>query len=147
MLTVALVPVVIISIIFANPIIQLLGGKNYVENEATNLFRIFMVIALLYPADRFFAIGVDIIHQPKINFYKIIIMSIANLIAIFAGVWVYHSIYSIAFASIVPILVANFMTYKPLNNYYKFDFFDIYKIGFKEAVLLYKTQINNFFNT
>lgn len=62
MLTIVLIPVVIVALIFAQPIIHLLGGKGYVANEAPNLFRIFMVIALLYPADRFFAIGVDIIQ-------------------------------------------------------------------------------------
>lgn len=147
MLTVALVPVVIVSVIFASPIIHLLGGKNYVENEAPNLFRIFMIIALLYPADRFFAIGVDVIHQPKINFYKIIIMSLSNIAAIFIGVWMYHSIYSVAFASVVPILVAIYMTYKPLNSYYNFSFFSIYKVGFNEVISLYKTQKNKFFST
>jgi len=144
MLTVALVPVVIISLIFANPIIQLLGGKNYIANEAPNLFRIFIVIALLFPADRFFAIGVDVIHQPKINFYKIIIMSFSNLLFVFIGVWIYHSIYSIAIASIIPTIVAIWITYKPLNKYCNFGFLSIYKVGFKEIVLLLKK--NKFFS-
>ncbi|WP_316736891.1 lipopolysaccharide biosynthesis protein [Pedobacter aquatilis] len=140
MLTVALVPIVIISLIFAEPFIQLVGGKNYVSNAAPNLFRIFIVLSLLYPADRFFAIGVDVIHLPKINFYKIIIMVISNVAAIFIGVWIYHSVYSIALASIVPTLIAIYMTYKPLNDFYKFSFFGIFSTGFKELILLYKEQ-------
>ncbi|WP_231490806.1 lipopolysaccharide biosynthesis protein [Pedobacter sp. Leaf170] len=145
MLTLGLIPLVILALIFANPIIHLLGGKNYVANEAPNLFRIFMIIALLYPADSFFAIGVDVIHQPKINFYKIIIMSIMNLLAVFLGVWIYKSIYSIAIASVVPVIVAILITYKPLNKFYKFNFFDIYKVGFKELMLLYHTQKKKIF--
>ena len=147
MLTVVLIPVAIISLIFAEPIIHLLGGKNYVANEAPNLFRIFIVIALLYPADRFFAIGVDVIHRPKINFYKIIIMSLSNIAAIFIGVWIYHSIYSVAFASVIPIIVAIYMTYKPLNDYYNFNFLSIYKVGFQELMLLYKLQKKKFFDS
>lgn len=147
MLTIVLIPVVVVALIFAQPIIHLLGGKGYVANEAPNLFRIFMVIALLYPADRFFAIGVDIIHQPKINFYKIIIMSLVNLAAVFAFVGIYHSVYSIAFASITPIIVAIYMTYKPLNNYLKFSFLSIYQVGFKELILLIKQLNNTFFKS
>ncbi|WP_231459348.1 lipopolysaccharide biosynthesis protein [Pedobacter sp. Leaf132] len=144
MLTIVLIPVVILSVIFAEPIINLLGGKGYVANEAPNLFRIFMIIALLYPADRFFAIGVDIIHQPKINFYKIIVMSLVNIAAVFAFVGIYHSVYSVAIASVTPILVAIYMTYKPLNNYFKFNFFDIYRVGFKEVKNSSIVLLNNF---
>lgn len=147
MLTVALVPVVIVSVVFAEPIIHLLGGANYVSNEAPNLFRIFIIISLLYPADRFFAITVDVIHQPKVNFFKIIIMMIANIAAVFVGVWIYHSIYSIAFASVIPILIAIYMTYKPIKNYYNFSFFDIYRVGFNEVILLYRAQKDKLFKS
>lgn len=146
MLTIALIPVVVIAVVFANPIIHLLGGKNYIENEAPNLFRILIIIALFYPTERFFAIGVDVIHQPKINFYKMIIMSISNIIAIFIGISIYHSIYAVALASIIPLIIATYMTYKPLNNYSEFNLLDIYKVGFKEAVILCRTQKNKFFS-
>lgn len=147
MLSVALVPIVITAVIFADPIIHLLGGSNYKGSEAANLFRIFIIIALLYPADSFFAIGVDVIHQPKINFYKILIMLLANVIAVFVGVSIYHSVYSIAFASLIPILIAIYITYKPLNKFYSFNFFSIYEVGFKELLLLYRVQKHNFFNS
>jgi O-antigen/teichoic acid export membrane protein len=144
MLTIVLVPVVIIANLFAEPIMHLIGGKGYVSNEAPNLFRIFITIALLYPADRFFALGIDVIHQPKINFYKILVMLIVNVIAVFIGISLYHSIYSIAIAGIAPTLVAIIMTYGPLNKYSKFSFFSIYSIGFKEVLVLLK-QINKTF--
>ena len=146
MLTLALIPIVLIAVIFANPIIHLLGGSNYIGSEAANLFRIFIIIALLFPADSFFAIGVDVIHQPKINFYKILIMLLANIITVSIAVSIYKSVYSIAFASLVPIIIAIYITYKPLNKYYKFTFLNIYEVGFKELILLYRTQKNKIFN-
>jgi O-antigen/teichoic acid export membrane protein len=138
MMTVAMVPLVIIALIFAEPIIQLVGGKAYGSNEAPNLFRLFMVISLLYPADRFFALGLDVIHQPKINFYKILVMLIVNVVAVLIGITIYHSVYSIAIATIFPTLVAIFMTYGPLNTYYKFSFWSIYVLGYKESILFLK---------
>ena len=49
-----------------------------------------------------------------------------NVIAVFVGTSIYHSVYSIAIASIAPTIVAIVMTYHPLNNYLKFNFFSIY---------------------
>jgi O-antigen/teichoic acid export membrane protein len=141
MMTIAIVPLVIISLIFAEPIIQLVGGDAYKNNEAPNLFRLFMVISLLFPADRFFALGLDVIHQPKINFYKILVMLVVNVIAVFVGISLYHSVYSIAIATVFPTLVAIFMTYAPLNRYFQFSFWSIYVVGYKESVLFLK-QMN-----
>lgn len=143
-LTIALIPVVIFAIIFAGPLIHLVGGKSYVDNEAPNLFRIFLLIALLYPADRFFALAIDVIHLPKINFYKIIGMLIVNIIAVFVAMGIYHSIYSIAIASIVPTLVAILITYFPLNNFQKFNFLSIYRVGLSEGLLLVKQTLKSF---
>ena len=141
MMTIAIIPVTIASVIFAEPIIYLLGGKNYVNTEAPNIFRIFMIIALLYPADRFFSLALDVIDQPKINFYKIIVMLIVNLVAVLIGISLYHSIYSISIASVFPTIVAILMTYYPLNKYSKFSFWNIYVVGFKESVLFLKQVI------
>jgi O-antigen/teichoic acid export membrane protein len=145
MMTVSIVPLVIIVLIFAEPIIQLVGGKAYGNNEAPNLFRLFMVISLLYPADRFFALGLDVIHQPKINFYKILVMLVVNVVAVLIGITIYHSVYSIAIATIFPTLVAIFMTYAPLNKYYKFSFWSIYVLGYRESILFVKQMKQSLF--
>jgi len=141
MMTIALVPVALFSLIFAEPIISALGGKGYSHNEAPNLFRIFMTFGLLYPADRFFALALDVIHQPKINFYKILVMLIVNILAVCIGVWIFHSVYSIAIAGIFPTIVAILMTYAPLNKFHKFSFWSIYVIGYKEVIIFIK-QMN-----
>jgi O-antigen/teichoic acid export membrane protein len=138
MMTIALVPFVVITLLFAEPIISLLGGKGYTHNEAPNLFRMFMLIGLLFPADRFFALGLDVIHQPKINFYKILVMLFVNIIAVCLGVWIYHSVYSIAVASVFPTIVAIIMTYYPLNKYFKFSFWNMYVVGYKEIIIFIK---------
>jgi len=141
MMTVVLLPFTILTLFFAEPLIALLGGSANAHNEAPNLFRMFMVFGLLYPADRFFALALDVIHQPKINFYKIIVMLIVYVAAIVIGVWIHRSIYSIAIAGIFPTIVAIIITYKPLNKYYKFSFWKMYEIGYKEVIIFMK-QLN-----
>jgi O-antigen/teichoic acid export membrane protein len=135
-----LIPSVLLSIIFAEPIINLVGGGNYANTAAPNIFRIFMLLSLMSPADRYFALSLDVIHQPKVNFYKIWVMLAVNFIAIFIGISIYNSIYSIMFALFFPNLAAILMTYYPLNKYSKFNFWSMYVIGYNE-VILYVAQL------
>ncbi len=137
-MTLALIPITVFSIIFAEPIIHLVGGDKYVDNEAPNIFRMMMVIGLLYPADRFFALALDVIHQPKINFYKLLVMLFVNILGIIIGFSIYPSLYSIAIASLFPFITAIVMTYYPLNKYLPFAFWEMFVIGRNEVVLFVK---------
>ncbi|MGA9651747.1 lipopolysaccharide biosynthesis protein [Pedobacter sp.] len=146
MLSVALVPIAVFVLIFAEPLIHLMGGKEYVSTEAPNLLRIMIVCSLLWPADRFFALALDVIHLPKINFYKIWVMLIVNSIAIAIGLVIYKSVYSITVAMVFPTIVAIVMSYKPLNNFSNFKFWSIYVIGYKESLLFVKDFTKSLFN-
>ncbi|MFC3559023.1 lipopolysaccharide biosynthesis protein [Pedobacter jamesrossensis] len=146
MLSVALVPIAVFVLIFAEPLIHVMGGKEYVSTEAPNLLRIMIVCSLLWPADRFFALALDVIHLPKINFYKIWVMLIVNVIAIAIGLALYKSVYSITVAMVFPTIVAIVMAYRPLNNFSKFSFWSVYVIGYKESLLFIKEFSRSLFN-
>lgn len=133
--------IAIVSIIFANPIITLIGGAKYSDSVAPNLFRLFITISVFYPTDRFFALTLDVIHKPQVNLYKIIIMLVVNLIADFVGVEVFKSVYGIVVANIFPVLAGIIIAYIPLNKYYKFSIWDIYTIGYRELKLLIKQTL------
>jgi len=138
MVSVALFGVAILSILFAEPIIMVIGGKDYIHTAAPNLFRIFMFIAAFSPADRLFAVGVDVIHKPQINFYKIWIMLVVNLVGDLIGTLVFHSIYGVVCANMFPILTGMLVAYIPLNNYYPFSLWGVFVTGYKECILLLK---------
>jgi len=139
MVSIALVIVALVSIVFADPIIMLIGGKKFINSEAPNLFRIFMSLAIFYPADRFFAVTLDVIHKPKINFHKILVMLAINLIADYIGLTFFKSVYAIALANIFPSLAAIIIAYIPINKYASFNFWNMYVEGFKESILLIKS--------
>ncbi|WP_158795392.1 lipopolysaccharide biosynthesis protein [Pedobacter sp. L105] len=145
MLSIVIFGIAILSIIFAEPLIHLIGGERYVHTEAPNLFRIFMSMAVLYPTDRFFALTLEVIHKPKINFYKILIMLLANLAGDYIGVTIFKSIYSIVIANIFPLLMAIVITYIPLNKYSKFKFWEMYIIGYKEVIIFIKQIYSTLF--
>jgi O-antigen/teichoic acid export membrane protein len=146
MLSIVIIGIAIVSIIFAEPIIMLIGGEKYVNTAAPNIFRLFMSMAVMYPADRFFALGVDVIHKPKINFYKILVMLVVNLVGDYIAVAFFHSIYAIVIANIFPMLVSIIVGYIPLNNYFKFSFWNIYVVGYKEVILFIKQIYNTLMN-
>lgn len=145
MLSITIFVVAIFAVIFADPIITLIGGDKYIHSDAPNLFRIFISIGILYPADRFFALTLDVIHKPKINFYKILVMLAVNLIADYIAVTVFKSVYAVAITNIFPVLVAIVISYVPLNRYFKFNFWNIYAVGYREIILFIKQIYFTFF--
>ncbi|QEC66635.1 oligosaccharide flippase family protein [Panacibacter ginsenosidivorans] len=138
MLTVALIPAFIGAVLFANIAVAVIGGGQYAGTEAANVLRIFMTFALLYPADRFFALTIDVIHKPKINFYKVLIMLTGNILADFAGIWFFGNIYGVALATVVPILIGVLIGNWALQQYQPFQFFSIFSTGYQEVLHLVK---------
>ena len=139
MLTVALVPVLILSLFVADFAIGIIGGQKYLGTEASNVYRIFMVFALLYPADRFIAITLDVIHKPQINFIKVLLMVVINLVSDVALLYAFGNIYGIAVATVFPIAFAVLFGYYHLQkNYMTFRFWEMYSLGADELKLLIK---------
>jgi len=141
MLTIALVPVAILSLIFSDLAISIIGGPQYENTEAANVLRLFMLFALLYPADRFMALTLDVIHKPKINFIKVIVMLIANIVFDLLGVYSFGNVYGIALASLIPTLIAVVVGFKALQSYYRFEFLQIFSTGYRDLILLINTYM------
>ncbi len=136
MLTMVLIPAGIIAVIFADLAIGIIGGGKYLGTEAANVFRLFMTFALLYPCDRFLALTIDVIHQPKINFIKVLVMLAANIIFDLLGVAVFKNIYGVALATVVPTIIGVAVGYWALNRYMPFKFTSIFSTGYKETLAL-----------
>jgi O-antigen/teichoic acid export membrane protein len=77
-MTFLMIPVMLFSFVFAEPIVYILGGSDYVITA--NIFRIFCIYGLLLPIDRFIGVGLDSINKPKQNFFKVIFMASSNII-------------------------------------------------------------------
>ncbi|GGG98246.1 hypothetical protein GCM10007415_37270 [Parapedobacter pyrenivorans] len=101
----ALLPVCVATIFFADYAILLLAGEKYVGTEAPNLLRIYMIITLLYPAERFLALTIDVFRLPKINFIKVVIMVAVGVLTCFVAVYATKSIYAATLSSAVSIVI------------------------------------------
>ncbi|MNK40400.1 Polysaccharide biosynthesis protein [compost metagenome] len=145
-ITFLLTPLLIFGIIFADYAILILGGAKYVATEAPNILRIILIIAFLFPAERFFALTLDIIHKPKINFLKVILMVLVTVFSDIAAIKITGSIYGVAGTTILSTLTGLLIGYFALNfNYQKFSFGSIYVVGYKELVFQIKNKYNHLF--
>jgi len=135
MLAVVLIPIVLIGCALADLPIYIIGGGKYLGTEAANVFRLFLTFAIIFPPDRFFALTLDVIHQPKINFYKVLVMLAVNIATDFLGIYLTGSVYGIAFATVFPILTGTIIGYWALNRYCKFTYWSIFKTGYNEAMI------------
>lgn len=140
LLTIILIPVVIGSLFFAEVAIWIVD-KKYLSTEAANVLRVFMTFALLYPVERFMALTLDAINQPKVNMIKLIFMLAANVIGDFLGIWIFGNIYGVALATILPIITGMIISYHWLQKYEKFALWDVYKIGWLETQWLIKDSM------
>src|SRR5574343_313146 len=129
-LTLVFVPVAIGAILFADIATGLLGGGKYIDTEAANLLRIMMVLAIFYPVDRFIAVSLDIIHQPKANFVKVLLMLLVNVIGDFIGIYLTGNLYGAAFATSLPLLVGIFYGYYRFNQHIPFKLSNIFVTGY-----------------
>lgn len=141
MLTVALVPVCILALIFADIPIAIIGGGKYVGTEAANVFRLFITFALLFPADRFLALTLDVIHQPRVNFIKVLVMLAANIGGDFAGIYLLQNIYGVAITTVIPTLIGVLVGYYALRKYMPFSFWDMYRVGYQEVKQLLQSRL------
>lgn len=77
-ITFLLLPIMALAFIFAEELVTLVGGPEYIETA--NVFRIFCLYGLLIPLDRFLGVALDSINMPKQNFIKVIYMTLSNII-------------------------------------------------------------------
>ncbi|MEO6149842.1 MAG: oligosaccharide flippase family protein [Mucilaginibacter sp.] len=138
MLSIILIPGAIIGCLLADVPIYLIGGGKYAGTEAANVFRVFLTFAIIFPPDRFFALTLDVIHKPKINFYKVLVMLTVNIGADFLGVYITGNVYGVAFATVMPILTGTIIGYWALNKYSRFTYWSIFKVGYYETMDLVK---------
>jgi len=144
MLTITLIPASLFAVLFADLAIDLIGGGKYANTDAANVFRIFMTFALLFPADRFLALTLDVIHQPKINFIKVLVMLAGNIVADFAGIHFFGNVYGVALATAVPVLIGVIVGYWALNKYLPFKLNDVLFVGYKEVKEIVQQSLQKF---
>jgi len=140
LLTIALIPVCIGSVVFADYAVYIINGGW--DIKAANVLRFFMTFSLLFPTDRFITLGLDVIHKPNINFVKLLVMLAVNIITDFAGIALLGNVYGVAIATVFPVLVAIGIGYWYLRKYEYFRLPEIITVGYAELKLLLHEKLH-----
>jgi len=120
------------AILLADFPINFLGGAKYHGSIAANAFRLFILISLLYPFDRFNGLALDVTRHTKINFYKMIIMLIATVAGDFLGLSIFGNIYGIALSGFIVIISAISYGNYQLHKYIEYTIPGILSLGYSE---------------
>lgn len=78
MLTFTYIPVMLFCFIFAENLLSILGGQEYMQ--MANVFRVFCFYGLLLPIDRFTGVTLDCLNMPFYNFKKVLVMALFNIV-------------------------------------------------------------------
>jgi len=136
MLTLVLVPAAVLAVLLADIPVAIIGGGKYLGTEAANIFRIFMVLSILYPIDRFTGVTLDIIHQPKRNFFKVLLMLVVNVIGNYVGVQIFGNLYGIVFSTVLSFAAGMLYGYTSLKEFLSFNLKEIIVTGFQGLKVL-----------
>ena len=129
----------IVAFIFSDFFVLFLGGKDY--KAAVPIYQIFILYGLLLPLDRFTGVALDSVNKPKLNFYKVIVMAIANIvgdcIAVFVvpifypGVTMIEQLMMVAGATISMTIIGMIIGFSYVKKEIPIQFSHIFTKGFE----------------
>lgn len=133
LLTFAIIPIVFGVIIFADLAVLIIGGEKYVDSEAANILRIMIFFSLLFPIDRFNGVALDMLHLPRINFQKVLLMLGVHVTGTFLGVILFNNLYGIAFFGPLTVISGVLYGYYELKKRIDYSIREILSIGWQES--------------
>lgn len=110
------VPFVVLCFIFAEQIILLIAGKEYLE--AVPILRIVIFLSLLKPFDRQSGSFLDSVGKPNINFITVVINFFVTVVLLYLGLkffGVYGAAFSLLISLLIAVIVTHIILYKLLN--------------------------------
>ncbi len=133
MLTMAFVPVVAIGILGNKLAIIMLGGYKMLDTSASFILIFMLCYSLIAPIDRFNGVTLDVIHKPKYNFYKVIVMLTANTIGDFVALYLFNDVRAIVIGLFASYLSAILYGYWVLNRFMSYTFVEILRVGYADT--------------
>lgn len=128
--TIIIIPFILIAIVFTQPFILILADSTYLP--ATDVVRIFLFSAILYPIDRFLGVTLDMINKPHLNFYKSVFKLVINVTGDVLLLWWFMDIRAVAAVSVLHLVAGVVFGYYMLQKHLHFNWRDIFRLGISE---------------
>ncbi|MCJ8163623.1 oligosaccharide flippase family protein [Pontibacter sp. E15-1] len=145
LLTLLFIPITLGVVLLADVLVLLIGGQKYLDSEAANVLRIFMVFSLLFPVERFLGVTLDIINKPHLNLIKVVLALGVNVVADLIGIKLLGNVYGVAISSIFTFTTSLLYGYFALNRFIPLSFAGFLHLAFAELksyALLFSRKIN-----
>lgn len=131
-------PVILVILIFAEPITVLIAGEDYLE--AAPILRVTVIYSLLLPFNRQFGVTLDAIGKAKMNFLFVLRDAVLNVVLNYFFIMHYGAI-GAAYGTMVTYLIALIINQIYLQKHLQVNFiqiiynmiksyYNIYSIGF-----------------
>lgn len=136
-------PALSIIFIFAEVIIIIIAGTEYIE--AASILKVIVITSLFYPFVRQFGTIMDSIGKPKINFYLLLIVSLMNIVSNYIFITKYGAI-GAAFGTLITMSILTLLTQIILKRTIGVRFYSIlvYVItSYKELTLFFLRTIKS----
>lgn len=118
-------------------IIVVLGGASY--ESAWFLLCIFLLYAVLLPLDRFSGVSLDIINQPRLNFIKVSIMLLINIVGDIVLIHLFNSVTAVIIGSIFTFASGIVVGHYLLQRFVSYSLVDILQEGWIQCrAIVYK---------
>jgi len=129
-----IIPFIAVLLLLTQPLIIILADKAYLG--ATDIVRIFLLSAILWPIDRFIGVTLDMINLPDINFYKNFLKLLLNIICDVAFVYFFADIRSVALSSLLNVVFAAGFGYYFVKKHLDVSIRDICRYGWQECMIM-----------
>lgn len=105
--SIMLIPVIAVLIFLPEFFLRLVGGNEYIDSLELQKNIVYIIVAYIFilPLDRYTGVALFALDKPQINFHKIMVMLIANIIFDCIAIFVFQSLILVAFATLFFTLV------------------------------------------
>ncbi len=136
-LTLLYFPFMLLLFFFAEELVLLTGGEQYIE--AAPIFQIFIVYGLIIPFDRITGVVLDAVGKPKLNSRKVFYMALTNIIGDIIVLNLFDSLELVALVTVLNVIVGAFVGFYLVSTNIGFKLSHISIGGFKNL----KININS----
>jgi O-antigen/teichoic acid export membrane protein len=101
--SVILIPVLFGLLFFSDYLLPLIGGSQYNNSLELqkSIVHVITIYIIILPFDRYSGVALFALNKPEINFQKILIMLVSNIIFDLIAVFVFQSLILVAFATVI----------------------------------------------
>ena len=125
-----LLPVALLTFVFAETLVVWMGGEEY--REAALIMRMFSIYMGFTAIDRYVGVGLDVVNRPRRNYYKVLVMLAINVLGDLAVVQLTDEVHWVAFVTIFTFSGGAIYGSYYLHQFVKLSPVKIVLMGFKE---------------